>query len=195
MLGCRSWSESCLLGCMRAEQLEAVGCGLCFSTTFQSSSSSRSEVAVPVFCVWFRQEKSQQYSSFCSSQILFSFFIWVLPLWFICPWNEAVFMSACSVTKLCKLKRFNAKRHEHNVLLLHWAKKKKKRNQAVKAAWATKRSCEEGWVFPKIFGENMCLYRKFISNKGNLSCLKSHVVGNAIELGKQEQDAQKFLHI
>lgn len=41
----------------------------------------------------------------------------------------------------------------------------------------------------------MCLYRKFISNKSNLSCLKIHMVGNAIELEKQEQDAQKFLHV
>lgn len=41
----------------------------------------------------------------------------------------------------------------------------------------------------------MCLYRKFVSNKGNLSCLKIHMVSNVIELEKQEQDAQKFFRV
>lgn len=50
-------------------------------------------------------------------------------------------------------------------------------------------------MFPKIFGENMFLYRKFISNKNNLSCLKIHMVGNVIELEKQEQDGEKFLRV
>lgn len=66
VFGCRCWSDSCLLSCMRAEEVEAMGCGLCFSTAFQSNSSSRSKLAVPVFCISFRQEKSQQYSSFCN---------------------------------------------------------------------------------------------------------------------------------
>lgn len=91
VFGCRCWSDSCLLGCMRAEEVEATGCGLCFSTAFQSNSSSRSKLAVPVFCIWFRQEKSQQYSRFCNSQSLFSCLIWMLPFCFICLWNEVLF--------------------------------------------------------------------------------------------------------
>lgn len=47
----------------------------------------------------------------------------------------------------------------------------------------------------KIFRKNVCLYSKLISNKSNLSCLEIHMVCNAIELEKQEQDAQKFLPI
>lgn len=69
------------------------------------------------------------------------------------------------------------------------------KNQAVKPVWATKRSCEEVGVLPKIFRKNMHLYSKIISSKSNLSCLEIHMVCNAIQLEKQEQDAQKFLPI
>lgn len=124
VLGCSCWSDSYLLGSIRAEEVEAVGCGLCFSTTFQSNLSSWSKVAVSVFCAWFRQEKSQQYSNFCKSS-QFPYLNAAILVYMPVNWSS-VFMSPCSVTKLYKWKRLNTKRHVHNMFLLHWEEKKKK---------------------------------------------------------------------
>lgn len=176
-----------------AEEVEAVGCVLCLPITFQSSLSSGSELALPVFCFLFRQKKAQRYSSFCNSQSLFSFLIWRVPFRFICLWNEAIFS--------CILVLWPSSANEKDQtlkdvrIMYFYCTEPEKKNQAVKTVWATERSYEEVWVLPEIFRENRCLYSKLISNKNNLSCLEFHMVCNAIELEKQEQDAWKFIPI